>query len=95
MSDINDTMSDMNGKDVRITVRFPRDLRRRLKAAATRSGTKESDLVRAAVEKHLAAGEDVLTAFELTKKGQLIGAVRGANRDLSTNPRHFDGFGES
>ena len=95
MSDKTDIMSDVYGKDVRITVRFPRELRRRLKAAAHRSGTKESDLVRAAVERQLAAEEDVLTAYERAKKARLIGAVRGASRDLSTNPKHFAGFGES
>ena len=80
-------------KDYRITVRFPADLRRRLKAAARRRGTRESDLVRTAVERQLAADEDALTAYELAKKAELIGAVQGATRDLSTNPRHFDGFG--
>ncbi len=88
-------MSDMHGNDVRITVRFPTELRRRLKAAAHRSGTKESDLVRAAVERQLAAEETVLTAYEHAKKAGLIGAVRGANRDLSTNPKHLEGFGKS
>ena len=82
-------------KDVRITVRFPADLRRRLKAAARRSGTKESDLVRTAVERQLAAGEAALSAYERAKKAGLIGLVRGASPDLSTNPRHFGGFGES
>lgn len=78
-------------KDYRITVRFPSDLRRRLKAAARRFGTRECDLVRTAVERQLAAEEDALTAYEHANKAKLIGAVRGAARDLSTNPRHFDG----
>ena len=95
MSDNTDTMSDMHGKDVRITVRIPTELRRRLEAAAHRRGTKESDLVRVAVERQLAFEEGVLTAYELAKKARLIGAVRGAHRDLSTNPTHFEGFGES
>jgi predicted DNA-binding protein len=78
-------------KDVRITVRFPSELRQRLKAAAHRTGTKESDLVRAAVERQLAAEEDLPTAHKRAKKALLIGAVRSAPRDLSTNPGHFDG----
>jgi hypothetical protein len=45
MSDISDKMSDGPMKDYRITVRFPAELRRRLKASARRSGTRESDLV--------------------------------------------------
>ena len=82
-------------KDSRITVRFPAELRQRLKAAAHRSGTRESDLVRGAVERQLATEEDSLTAYERAKKAGLIGAVRGASRYLSTNPAHFDGFGGS
>ena len=88
-------MSDRQMKDYRITVRFPAELRQRLKAAAHRSGTRESDLVRAAVERQLTREDESLTAYEHAKKAGLIGAVRGVSRDLSTNPRHFDGFGGS
>jgi predicted DNA-binding protein len=82
-------------KDQRITVRFPVELRRRLRAAARRGGTRESDLVRGAIERQLAADEDSLTAYDLAKKAGLIGAVRGSPPDLSTNPKYFDGFGGS
>jgi predicted DNA-binding protein len=88
-------MSDGKMKDHRITVRFPAEMRQRLKASARRSGTRESDLVRGAVERQLAAEEDSLTAYEYAKKAGLIGAVQGAPRDLSANPKHFDGFGGS
>jgi predicted DNA-binding protein len=82
-------------KSARITVRFPAELRRRLKNAARSSGARESDLVRRAVERQLAAEDAALTAYDHAKKAGLIGAVRGTARDLSTNPRHFDGFGRS
>jgi predicted DNA-binding protein len=82
-------------KDYRITVRLPAELRRRLKDAALRSGTRESDIVRKAIERHFAAEEEGITAYERAKKAGLIGAIRSANRDLSTNPKHFDGFGSS
>jgi predicted DNA-binding protein len=82
-------------KDDRITVRFSAEMRRRLKAAARRGGTRESDLIRKAVELQLAAEGDALTAFEHAKEAGLIGAVKGTIRDLSTNPKHFDGFGAS
>lgn len=82
-------------KDSRITVRFPATLRRRLKQAARSSGTRESDLVRVSVEQRLAGEDQAVTAYERCKKAGLIGVVRGASRDLSTNPRHFDGFGGS
>jgi predicted DNA-binding protein len=82
-------------KDHRITVRFSPEMRRRLKAAARRSGTRESDLVRTAVELQLAAEESSLTAYDHAKKAGLIGAAKGGVRDLSTNPKYFDGFGGS
>ena len=82
-------------KDYRITVRFPPESRRRLKTAARRSGKRESDLVRGIVEEQLSAGGAAPAAYELSWKSGLIGIVRGASRDLSTNPGHFDGFGVS
>jgi Arc/MetJ-type ribon-helix-helix transcriptional regulator len=82
-------------KDHRITVRFSPETRRQLRAAARRGGKRESDLVRGAVELQLAAEAASLTAYEHAKKAGLIGAVKGTIRDLSTNPKYFDGFGES
>jgi predicted DNA-binding protein len=82
-------------RNYRITVRLSAELRRRLKSAARRAGTRESDVVRGAVERQLAAEDDALTAYEHAEKAGLIGTVRGASRDLSTNPGHFDGFGAS
>jgi len=95
MSDRSDKRSDGYMKDHRITVRFSPEMRRRLKAAARRSGTRESDLVRGAVERQLALEEGSLTAYDHAKKAGLIGAVKGTIRDLCTNPKHFDGFGGS
>ena len=89
-------MSDKRDmKDDCIFVRFSPETRRRLKEAARRGGTRESDLVRRAVESQLAAEDTLLTAYEHAKKAGLIGAVKGTVRDLSTNPKYFDGFGGS
>ena len=63
--------------------------------SARRGGTRESDLVRGAVELQLAAEEGSLTAYEHAKKAGLIGAVKGTIRDLSTNPKYLEGFGGS
>ena len=82
-------------KDDRITVRFSAETRRRLKAAAHRGGTRESDIIRNAVELKLAAEEGSITAYEYAKKAGLIGAVKGTVRDISTNPKYFNGFGRS
>jgi len=86
-------MSDSSMKDHRITVRLPAELRRRLRNAARRNGQLESDLVRAAVERQLAARDTTLTAYDHAKDAGLIGSVRRAAPDLSTNPKHFEGFG--
>lgn len=82
-------------KEHRITVRISAELRRRLKDAARRSGARESDVVRAAVERQFEAENREMTAYECAKNAGLIGVVRGASPDLSTNPKHFDGFGRS
>lgn len=82
-------------KDYRVTVRVTAELRRRLKDAAHRNGMRESDIVRKAVERQFAADDDEVTAYDHAKKAGLIGAIRGASRDLSTNPKHLDGFGRS
>jgi hypothetical protein len=49
--------------------------------------------VRIAVENYL--GETVSTgsAYELADAAGLIGCVKHAPKDLSTNRRHFEGFG--
>jgi predicted DNA-binding protein len=93
MSDRFDSGGREYMKDDRITVRFSLETRRRLRAAARRGGRRESDLVRDAVEAQLAR-EDRTTAYEHAKRAGLIGAAKGKVRDLSTNPKYFDGFGE-
>ena len=82
-------------KDDRITVRLSPETRRQLRSAARRGGKRESDWVRDAVERHLAAEERTLTAHDHAKKAGLIGVIKGKVRDLSTNPKYFEGFGES
>ena len=82
-------------KQYRVSVRFSAELRKRLAAAARRTGVRESELVRDAVENHLAAEDKKLTAYDLANAAGLIGTVKGAAPDLSTNPDHFEGFGSS
>lgn len=82
-------------KEYRITVRFSAELRRRLRETARRAGVRQSDLIRSAVENQLAAGEEAPSAYDVARKSGLIGVVRGTARDLSTNRKHFEGFGRS
>ena len=93
-------MSDMGSE--RITVRIPQELGSRLRHRSRVKGQTESDLVREALEIHLGRSNGERSAFELAEEAGLIGAVRRGRRssarspakDLSTNPRHFEGFGE-
>lgn len=91
----------MEMKDYRITVRFPADLRQKLRKATKRTGVQTSEFVRDAVERRLAQEqrlaheEEGQTAYDRALKSGLIGAIRDAPPDLSTNPKYFEGFGES
>ena len=82
-------------KDYRLTIRLSAEMHRRLKDSAHRSGTRESEIVRGAVERQFAGEDEKMGAYEWAKKAGMIGVVKGASRDLSTNPKYFDGFGGS
>jgi predicted transcriptional regulator len=82
-------------KGERITVRLSAELRRRLKDAAQRDGTRESEIVRKAIARQFAQEGAQITAYERAEKARLIGPIRDLSPDLSTNPKYFDGFGGS
>ncbi|MBI1740081.1 MAG: CopG family transcriptional regulator [Acidobacteriales bacterium] len=77
----------------RITIRISQALGKRLKKHAGMEGRSESEIVREALESYLRRGSGQ-SAYELASQAGLVGCLRGAPRDLSTNPRHFKGFGE-
>jgi len=87
-------MSDMASE--RITIRVPAELGQRISKRSRMKGQTESDLVREALEGYFRngrAGEE-RSAYELAAEAGLIGCVRRAAKDLSTNRRHFEGFGK-
>jgi predicted DNA-binding protein len=79
----------------RISVRVPRGIAQRLKERSRATGARESEVVREALEKYLSADGEKQTAYDLARKAGLIGCIRGAPKDLSTNKRYFKGFGKS
>lgn len=79
----------------RISVRVPRGIAQRLKERSRVTGARESEVVREALEKYLSADGEQQTAYDLARKAGLIGCIRGAAKDLSTNKRYFKGFGKS
>jgi predicted DNA-binding protein len=97
MSDKCAIMSDMASG--RITIRVPEGLGRQLRHRSRLHGLPESTLVREALETYLGQSAEARPAFELAEEAGLIGCIRqGAKslpRDLSANPKHFEGFGKS
>jgi len=79
----------------RISVRVPNEVARRLKERSRTTGVRESTVVREALETYLSANGMEKSAYELAKEAGLIGCVKGAPRDLSTNKKYLKGFGRS
>jgi predicted DNA-binding protein len=86
-------MSDMSPH--RVTVRVPPALSSRLRSRSRANGSTESEVVREALERYLGGEPAGKTAYELAEEAGIIGAARNAPRDLSTNRRHFTGFGKN
>jgi hypothetical protein len=86
-------MSDKGSE--RITVRGPASLGARVRDRSRVKGQTPSDLVRAALESYLGEDRTTGSAYELAQALGLIGCVRRAPKDLSSKPRHFEGFGTS
>ena len=97
MSDIYVIMSDMASN--RITIRIPETLGQRLRHRSRMRGQPESALVREALETYLGQPTEARPAYELAEEAGLIGCIgRGPKspaKDLSTNPRHLEGFGKT
>jgi predicted DNA-binding protein len=79
----------------RITVRIGGKLRRRLAAASVRLEKKESELVREALEHHLPETAREETCYAVARRLGIIGSVKRAPEDLSTNRKYFKGFGRN
>jgi metal-responsive CopG/Arc/MetJ family transcriptional regulator len=77
----------------RITVRLPRNLRRELVALKKALGKSESELVRDALEEFCRRRRDEPTCYDIALRMGLVGASKKGPRDLSTNPKHMEGFG--
>lgn len=92
MSDIHATMSDMASN--RISVRLPEALTSRLRNRSRSQGRSESGLVREAIETYLSRSTTHRTAYDLAEEAGIVGSVKNAPKDLSTNRRHFKGFGK-
>jgi predicted DNA-binding protein len=97
LSDIHVKMSDM-GSD-RITIRIPETLGERLRHRSRLKGQTESTLIREALEGYLSQAPEAQSAYQTAEEAGLIGYIgpgpKAPPKDLSTNRRHFEGFGKS
>ncbi len=79
--------------DRRLSVRLSEQLQKELAVFARQSGLKESQIVRDALEEFCRKRGTRSSAFDLARDIGLIGCADDLPRDLSTNPKHFEGFG--
>ncbi len=80
----------------RINVRVEARLKERLEAEAAATGVTPSDVVREALEKHLRGRKPKAreSCLDLAKRLGIVGIYKGLPKDLSTNPKYMEGFGE-
>jgi predicted transcriptional regulator len=77
----------------RISVRIQPEVERRLRREAAVNGCSESVVVRAALEAYFQREGAPETAHDAARRAGVIGCIGEAPADLSTNRRHFEGFG--
>jgi predicted DNA-binding protein len=84
-----------NMKEYRLTVRVNAELRQRLSATAKRTGKRESAVVREALEAQLRPLQKKESVLDSLKRLGLVGIIKDGPKDLASNKKHFEGFGES
>ena len=78
----------------RISIRISTSLSRRLQKTSAMKGKSESEVIREALENYLGRASEEQSAYGMAEVAGLIGCVQRRPKDLSTNPRYFDGFGK-
>ena len=76
-----------------IAVRVPKSLNTRLEGQAKRDRKSKSALIRQVLESHLVARKGRKGPTTLDIVGHLIGSLKDGPPDLSSNPKHLEGFG--
>lgn len=76
-----------------VSFKLPKHLDQMLTRVARRRGTSRSAVLRDALERFEAAGYAVHGSV-LEAAGDLVGCINSGVRDLSTNPKYMEGFGE-
>jgi metal-responsive CopG/Arc/MetJ family transcriptional regulator len=77
----------------RINVRVDERLKQELEAEARDKGVRPSDIVREALEEHMRRRTPRESCLDIARRIGILGIYKDAPSDLSTNPRHMEGFG--
>ncbi len=77
----------------RMSIHINPKLRRKLREEASANGKRESDIVREALEDYFKARSTRETCYEVALRTGIIGIVKDAPPDVSTNRKYFKGFG--
>ena len=78
----------------RISVRIDPGVEARLRRRASLARKSESAIVRDALDAYLKFGPLAPSAYDVALQAGVIGCVKGAPPDLSTNADHMKGFGK-
>lgn len=78
----------------RLSLRLPEPLRSGMENLSELTGRTESDLAREAIGEYLSRHATLPTCYDLAKESGVIGCVKSGKGDLSTNPKHMEGFGQ-
>lgn len=76
----------------RLSIRISPALERAIQEQAHATGRSASEVVREVLEQHFIS-QSPPSCYEIAHKARAIGCVEDAPPDLSTNPMHFEGFG--
>lgn len=76
-----------------LSLKVPESLDRKLSAVVKLRQMSKSVVVREALEQYLNESHEVRKGSFLELAGDLVGRVKDAPADLSTNPKHLDGYG--
>lgn len=76
-----------------LSLKLPEQLDRKLSAVVKRRGMPKSVVVREALERHLDESLEIRKGSFLDLAGDLVGCVKDAPADLSSNPKLLGGYG--
>jgi predicted DNA-binding protein len=76
-----------------LSLKLPEHLDRKLSAVVKRRGMRKSAVVREALQRYVDESREIRKGSFLDLAGDLVGCVKDAPPDLSSNPKHLHGYG--